>query len=78
MAILVNLVANIICSYVVHPSAQRIEALYATPFKSKLFMIRLYWLGTFVLLIGYCTVLLIATKRETKVFLSIEGGNPTD
>lgn len=67
MAVLVNLTATIVCSLVLTPSTERISLLYATPFNSQQFILGLYWLGTFVLLIGYCFVLMIATKPETKV-----------
>lgn len=67
MAVLVNLTATIICSLVLTPSVQRISEIYATPFNPKPTILGVYWLGTFVLLIGYCFILMIAKKPETKV-----------
>ncbi|KAF8324000.1 hypothetical protein DL93DRAFT_2104407 [Clavulina sp. PMI_390] len=66
MAVLINLTATIICALVLTPSTERIAEIYATPFNSQPYMLGLYWLGTSVLLIGYCFILMIATKQETK------------
>lgn len=72
MAVLMNLVAFIVSAAVLDPSARRIQEIYATPFSVDPTMLGLYWLGTFILLIGYCAILMIARKVETKVISSLD------
>lgn len=69
MAILMNLTGTIICTLVLKPSAQRVAEIFATPFNGTPSLLATYFLGVFVLLIGYCFVLMIAKKQETKVSL---------
>jgi hypothetical protein len=71
MAILVNLTATIITAVVLNPSIKRIQEIHATQFNIDPLMLTLYWLGTFVLFIGYCFILMIAKKQETRVSLGL-------
>jgi len=69
MAILMNLTATIICTLVLEPSTQRVSEIFGTPFNAKPGLLGTYFMVVEILLIGYCAVLILAGKAETKVII---------
>ena len=67
MAVLMNLTASVICAIVLSPSLGEISDTFPTPLNPASTLLSSYWLATFVVLIGYCGMLMIAKKPETKV-----------
>ena len=67
MAVLVNLAATMICSVVLKPSLKEVSDSFLTPFNPDATALALYWLVTFILLISYCLLLIMANGTETKV-----------
>lgn len=65
-SVLVNIVAEVVCALAVSPSLKNISNAYPTALNGSLSMLGMYALVVFVLLIGYCLLLMTASKRETR------------
>ncbi|KAF9518761.1 hypothetical protein BS47DRAFT_1325078 [Hydnum rufescens UP504] len=64
MAVLLNVAAVVICAVVLNPSSKEVSDNFSTPFNPNPTALALYWLVTFVLLISYCLLLIVANKPE--------------
>ncbi|KAF7308674.1 hypothetical protein HMN09_00716900 [Mycena chlorophos] len=66
LSLLINIATVSICATVVNPSIQTIAKLNPTPISPRPSVILVYIAALFIAQIGYCTILLISRKEETK------------
>ncbi|KAF8311926.1 uncharacterized protein EI90DRAFT_2981470 [Cantharellus anzutake] len=65
-SVLVNLATAVVCSLAINPSLRDISNSYPTPLNGSFSLLSTYALMVFVLLIGYCILLMMTKKRETR------------
>jgi len=66
LSLLVNIATIVICSIVISPSLDEISQQFPTSITPKSWMIALYIVAIWVAQIGYCIMLVLARKPETK------------
>ncbi|KAG7442841.1 uncharacterized protein BT62DRAFT_359936 [Guyanagaster necrorhizus] len=66
LSLLINVATVIVCSVVVHPSAGEISKLYPTVISPRPSVIAAYVIAIYVAQIGYCILLVLVGKPETK------------
>jgi hypothetical protein len=66
LSLLINVAAVVVCAFVVDPSIARVSRLHPTSITPNASVIGLYLAVVFLGQIGYCLLLLVASKAETK------------
>jgi len=66
LSLLVNITAVLVCSIAVTPGIRDIEAMYPSSISPKPLLIATYLLLVYVGQVGYCVLLVMARKAETK------------
>jgi len=66
ISILLSLAANLVAALAINPSLKRINDDYITILTPRASLIGAYWLLLYVLQIGYCVILAVARKVETR------------
>ncbi|KAL1748253.1 hypothetical protein HDZ31DRAFT_30130 [Schizophyllum fasciatum] len=69
LSLLINIATVIICAFVVHPSLSTISREYPTAISPRPAVIAVYLAALYVGQIGYCILLVVARKPETKATL---------
>jgi hypothetical protein len=67
LSLLINIVCLVICSVVISPSLEEVSNDFRTVLSPKSWMIQMYIIAVWVGQIGYCGLLVLARKPETKV-----------
>ncbi|KAJ3557045.1 hypothetical protein NM688_g1685 [Phlebia brevispora] len=67
LSLLINMATLIICMSIVHPGLGDIAKLYPTSISPLPSMIAVYLIAIYVFQIGYCVLLVLVRKEETKV-----------
>jgi len=62
----VNITAMLVCSVAVTPGIQDIEKMYPSSISPKPLLVATYLLLVYVGQVGYCILLVMAKKQETK------------
>lgn len=66
LSVLINVAANLVCALVISPSMGEIMELFPNGMTPKTEMVGFYMTGVYVLLIGFCVLLITARNPETK------------
>ncbi|KZV96022.1 hypothetical protein EXIGLDRAFT_609774 [Exidia glandulosa HHB12029] len=66
LALLINLATCLVCSFLVHPSLSGVSREHLTSLSPSPIVVGVYWLLVFAGQIGFCLLLVIARKEETK------------
>ncbi|KAI0031517.1 hypothetical protein K488DRAFT_51946 [Vararia minispora EC-137] len=66
LSLLANIVTVAVCSFVVHPSLGDITRWHPASISPSVPVVAFYILAIYVLQVGYCLLLVIVTKTETK------------
>jgi len=66
LSVLVSIGANLVCAIVVRPTMAEISRNHPTSLTPLNLMVGIYWLALWVLLVGYCMLLVVATHEDTK------------
>ncbi|KAG8715204.1 hypothetical protein FRC08_010867 [Ceratobasidium sp. 394] len=66
LSVLINVAANLVCALVLSPSMADISDQFPTGITPKTGMVGFYMTAIYVLLIGFCVLLITAGKPETK------------
>lgn len=74
LSLLVNITAVLVCSVAVTPGIQDIENMYPSSISPKPLLIATYLLLVYVGQVGYCILLVMAKKQETKKNHNQRGG----
>jgi hypothetical protein len=69
LSLLVNVATLVICTVVVSPSLADISLQFPTTITPKPWMIAIFIVAIWVSQIGYCIMLVLARKPETKVLI---------
>jgi hypothetical protein len=67
LSLLINIAAVVVCTFVVNPSIAHVSRLYPTSITPNASVIGVYLAVVFLGQIGYCLLLVVASKSETKV-----------
>lgn len=67
LSLLVNIATIVICAAVISPSLDEVSHLFPTSISPKPWMIAMYGIAIWVGQIGYCMMLVMVRKPETKV-----------
>ena len=79
LSLLINIAAVVVCTFVVNPSIAHVSHLHPTSITPNASVIGVYLAVVFLGQIGYCLLLVVASKTETKVCcLSHKPGNVID
>lgn len=65
--VLISLGTNVVCALAIKPGLRGINELFPTLLSPNGIMLGLYWAVLFMLMVGFCLVLLLARKDVTKV-----------
>jgi len=76
LSLLINIVTVLICAFVVNPSIGRVTALHPTSISPNIAVVAVYVLVLYVGQIGYCVLLVLARKEDTKRALVKAVGHP--
>jgi hypothetical protein len=66
LSVLINVASNLVCALVLSPSMADIAEQFPTGMTPKTGMVGFYMTAVYVLLIGFCVLLITAGKPETK------------
>ncbi|CAE6417267.1 unnamed protein product [Rhizoctonia solani] len=66
LSVLINVAANLVCALVISPSMAEIMDLFPSGLTPKSEMLGFYMTAVYVLLIGFCVLLITARNHETK------------
>ncbi|KZT60009.1 hypothetical protein CALCODRAFT_523122 [Calocera cornea HHB12733] len=66
LSVLVSIGASLVCAIVVRPTMGEISKNHPTSLTPLNLMVGIYWLVLWLMLVGYCVLLVIARKEETK------------
>lgn len=67
LSLLVNIATFVVCTAVISPSLDEVSKLFPVNISPKPWMIAMYGIAIWVGQIGYCMMLVMARKPETKV-----------
>ncbi|EIW81671.1 hypothetical protein CONPUDRAFT_122156 [Coniophora puteana RWD-64-598 SS2] len=76
LSVLINIVTVLICTFVVNPSIGRVTAQHPTSISPNIAVVAIYVLVLYVGQIGYCILLVLARKEDTKKALVKAVGHP--
>lgn len=71
VSLLVNIAAVAVCTFVVHPTIPEVWRAHPTPLTPNAHVIGAYVAVLYLMQLGYCLLLLMVSKAETKVWIRI-------
>lgn len=67
LAVLINIATIFVSKFITYPGLDTISKTHPTPISPSPNVLGIYFVVLFICLIGYCCLLVMASKEETKV-----------